>query len=165
MSDLANVIIDNLRFYLRRGDISLLAWVLMPEHFHLLLKMADGHSLSSVIGNLKRITSRQIVAILELQQHFELLEQLATEAAKQPTQDSRVWQYRFDSLVITSESTLKEKFEYIHNNPVQRGLVLSPVQWTNSSAADYDGRLDGPLPVDIYWECLGYGKLLSGKDS
>jgi len=83
----------------------------------------------------------------------------------EPTKDSKVWEYRFDSFVITNENTLHQKIDYIHNNPVKVGLVSEPTQWRYSSARNYAGFDKLLVPVDVEWRCLDYGMEPSGRDS
>jgi putative transposase len=45
---------------------------------------------------------------------------------------------------------MRQKIEYIHQNPVRRGLVDEPIQWAYSSAANYAG-LPGLLDVEKVW--------------
>jgi putative transposase len=45
----------------------------------------------------------------------------------------RVWQRRFYDMNIWSEKKRFEKLNYMHGNPVKRGLVSSPDQWPGSS--------------------------------
>ena len=46
-----------------------------------------------------------------------------------------------------NEAMMRQKIEYIHYNPVKRGLVDEQVQWIYSSAANYAGLL-GLLDVE-----------------
>jgi hypothetical protein len=51
---------------------------------------------------------------------------------------------------IISRRELDEKINYMHNNPVRRGLVVHPADWPWSSARWYerrDGMIMDPLPV------------------
>lgn len=45
---------------------------------------------------------------------------------------------------------MRQKIEYIHNNPVQRGYVDLPIHWRYSSARNYAG-MEGLLPVRMTW--------------
>ena len=45
---------------------------------------------------------------------------------------------------------MKDKIEYIHNNPVKRGYVDESQHWRYSSARDYEG-LRGLLDVELFW--------------
>jgi putative transposase len=163
--DLAVIFVDNLCFYQDRGDFTLLAWVLMPDHFHLVFRRSENKSVSQILGNLKRMTSRQITEQLEKSGASSLLSDLTNAALKESTKDSRVWQYRFDSLVITREETLRQKIDYIHFNPVRRGLVAEPEDWSYSSAVNYSGHDRGLVDADTAWKCLGYQEVPSGKGS
>lgn len=161
----ARVFIDCIRFCQRRKDFTLLAWVLMPEHFHLVLKRHQEKSVSTIIGNIKRFTSREIQRILGEMKLIETLKALEVAAKEEPSQDSAVWKPRFDSLVIVKEETLRQKIEYIHHNPVRRQLVAEPTAWRYSSARNYAGLAGCDLEVDTEWRCIGYGGMPSGRDS
>jgi len=49
---------------------------------------------------------------------------------------------------ISKEEKLFEKILYIHNNPVTRGLVLTPQEWKWSCARWYSGERDDMLAID-----------------
>jgi hypothetical protein len=49
----------------------------------------------------------------------------------------QVWQEGYHPEWSTSEDMLKEKMDYIHDNPVKRGLVRLPEHWVYSSARSY----------------------------
>jgi len=91
---------------------------------------------------------------------------LAVAASMEPGKGTALWKPRFDCFVIVSIDTLRQKVEYIHTNPVRKGLALSPDQWPYSSAALYAGKGDNDrLPVDVDWVCIGFDSLPSGKGS
>jgi putative transposase len=153
---ICDIFMENLSFYQQRGDFSLIAYVLMPEHFHLILKTNAEHSVSQCIGNFKRITSRQISSFLNSDCQFQLLSNLRIMAALEPASDSRIWKPRFDCFVVIKEATLGQKINYIHNNPVKRGLIENCEDWPYSSARNYARREDTIIPVDVEWKSLGY---------
>jgi len=45
---------------------------------------------------------------------------------------------------------MRQKLEYMHNNPIRRGYVDEPVHWRYSSARNYNG-LPGLLEVITDW--------------
>ena len=136
------VFCDTLRFYIDRGDFTLLAWVLMPNHFHLVLKRSEKHTISQIVGNIKRYTARVI------RDEFRREKQLP------PCLAQSLWQPRFDAFLITSLDTLRQKIAYIHNNPVRSQLAPVSDAWPFSSAGAYAGKGHCRLPVDIAWRCL-----------
>jgi hypothetical protein len=61
----------------------------------------------------------------------------------------RFWQRDggYDRNVVEPDTAFQET-EYIHNNPVRRGLSAKPEDWIWSSAADFAGVRAGPLRID-----------------
>jgi putative transposase len=164
-ADLSQIFLENLRFYQDRGDFRIIAFVLMPEHFHLIIKVNDKYTVSQIMANLKRITSRQVTAYLRAAGNQSTIALLRDATSYEPARDSKLWKPRFDSLVLTNEETLSQKIEYIHQNPVKRGLVRNAIDWPCSSARNYAGRSDILVQVDSEWRCLGYDGFPSGKGS
>jgi len=59
------------------------------------------------------------------------------------------WQARFYDFNVFSEKKKKEKLEYMHSNPVTRGLVEHPRDWPWSSWSNYAQRGKGLIAVDL----------------
>jgi putative transposase len=137
----------------------------MPNHFHIILKTNTEIFISTCVGNLKRLTSRLISRWLRENGETELLKLLSARAKEEPAKDCKIWKPRFDCFVITNEMTLRQKIEYIHNNPVKKEHAKDAIKWPHSSVHNYAGLVNCPLKVDIDWLCLGYDKLPSGKGS
>ena len=57
-------------------------------------------------------------------------------------------QRRFYDFNVWSHKKKTEKLQYMHCNPVKRGLVCDPKDWPWSSCSFYAGRNDGLLSVD-----------------
>lgn len=126
----------------RKHCFKLFAWVVMPEHVHLLLVPdRSGESVSRIMAGLKRpVASRVLRRWRDLDAH--VLVKLTDSSGRQ-----HFWQAGggYDRLIVTQEE-LMEKVNYIHENPVRRGLVLRCVDWLWSSARQYEGReVDGPV--------------------
>ncbi len=60
----------------------------------------------------------------------------------------QVWQEGFHPQIITSEEVLKQKVEYIHNNPVRNGVVEEAEHWIYSSAKNYLCK-EGCIEIDL----------------
>jgi putative transposase len=104
-------------------------YVLMPEHFHLLITEPETGDPSVVMKVLKQRFSRQVKKLRK-----------RTAAAQIELWDSTpeyVWQKRFYDFNVWSERKRIEKLRYMHRNPVKRGLVEQPEQWRWSSFRAY----------------------------
>jgi REP element-mobilizing transposase RayT len=60
----------------------------------------------------------------------------------------RFWQLRFHDFNVWSHKKRVEKLQYMHLNPVKRGLVAHPRDWPWSSFLFYSKRQPGLVPID-----------------
>jgi putative transposase len=97
--------------------ISLCAWVVLRNHYHLLLKSRVGDGVGKFIGRLNGRTSYE----------FNLIDN---------TKGRRVW-YNYWDTCIRSEADYWTRFNYIHNNPVKHGYIQHPADWEFSSYRYY----------------------------
>ncbi len=115
----------------------LIGWVLMPEHFHLLLKPEPAETTSRIMKRLKEETATQILKTLRNHQQYpwcrKMLDHLRLPTTVHDESHYRAWQRRFYPFNVFSEKKRLEKLTYMHNNPVKRGLVKVPGDWPWSS--------------------------------
>ncbi|HEV2498762.1 MAG TPA: transposase [Terriglobia bacterium] len=122
-------------------NFRLLGWVLMPEHFHLLLWPCEQANPSQIVQSLKERTAK--FALLHLRRNAahpwcaQMLKKLALPTTVHRPSTHRAWQRRFYDLNIWSEKKRQEKLSYMHGNPVKRGLVASSELWPWSSFRFY----------------------------
>jgi REP-associated tyrosine transposase len=115
----------------------LIGWVLMPEHFHLLLKPESAEATSRIVQRIKIRTAMQILKLLRENQDRAWCRKMLARLTLPPTvhdeSHHRLWQRRFYPYGIYSKKKQLEKLDYMHNNPVTRRLVRSPGEWPWSS--------------------------------
>ncbi|MEW5829443.1 MAG: transposase [Chloroflexota bacterium] len=93
--------------------VLLCAWVLLPDHYHILVKFLQSRDVSRFMQLLHGRTSR-------------LLNQL------DDTQGRKIW-YSYWDICIRNETDFWTRFNYIHYNPVKHGYVDDPEKWEFSS--------------------------------
>jgi REP-associated tyrosine transposase len=76
------------------------------------------------------------------------LAQLLFSFMKREKELPRFWQPRFYDFNVYSRKKKREKLEYMHANPVKRGLVQNPASWTWSSYLFYVKGEAGLVPID-----------------
>ncbi len=116
----------------------LIAYVLMPDHFHLITNPRDGR-IKEYTRNLKR---RAANAILTFNDRFRFPE---TNEGRQ------VWQESFKAVPLWSGWMIRQKVNYIHSNPVKAKLVRSARDYEWSSFRSYYSQGEEPLAVDHDW--------------
>jgi putative transposase len=134
----------------KKHDFLLWAYVFMPEHVHLLIcPRPNVYDVSKILESIKLSVARTAVPYVRKNAPTFLSSMLD----QQPNGRThyRFWQRGpgFDRN-ITSEQTAVAEIEYIHANPVRRGLCEKPTDWHWSSAADYAGLRSGPLAIDFH---------------
>ena len=93
--------------------LSLGAFVIMPDHYHVVIILSQGDSLSKIMKSLGSFTAREINRISGT--------------------SGQLWQRGYYERAIRKTENVKEVFDYIHNNPVRKGLVGHPEEWPHSS--------------------------------
>lgn len=139
----------------QRYQFVIVAYVVMPEHFHLPISESERANPSVVVQALKLGVARRILAARKRKQR---------KSPNQPclwqdTAPNRIWQARFYDFNVWSARKRVEKVRYIHRNPVRRGLVERPEQWRWSSFRAYACGEAGRVRVND-WTVL---KLKAGE--
>lgn len=124
-----------------RFRFELFAWVVMPEHVHLLMRPPESLTLDRVLSFIKTSVMRRV-----LSRWKELEAPILTRLAR-PDGTHRFWQKGggFDRNV-RDENACAKHVRYIHRNPVARGLVERPEDWKSSSIRWWMGQREGEVP-------------------
>lgn len=146
-----DILVNSLDYVLKEHSASLIAYVLMASHVHFVVEMPEGQHISDLMRDFKKYTSTKVRQQLQREERSELLQVLRRNASGKKNQVFKLWMDRFDDVVIHDEAMMAVKVDYIHNNPVEAGLVAAPEDWDYSSARDYLGIGHGPLPVATDW--------------
>jgi putative transposase len=104
-------------------------YVVMPEHFHLLITEPEVGDPSVVMKVIKQRFARRLN---QLRQRSASVQIALWDSTPDP-----VWQKRLYDFNVWTERKRIEKLRYMHRNPVKRGLVEQPDQWRWSSFRSY----------------------------
>jgi putative transposase len=129
--DLFLQVLENTR---RKYRFLVLGYVVMPEHFHLLISEPREGTPSVVVQALKIGFVRRLLSGRE-------------------HSGARIWQRRFYDFNVWTPKKRIEKLRYIHRNPVTRRLVPAPEEWGWSSFRSYAYGETGPVRIND-WEIL-----------
>jgi len=134
-----NVLIDNLKFYRRKEGLKIFYYVIMDNHIHMII--SHGENTGGIIRNYKSYTAKEMLNFLKKDERKWII-YLMEHYKKQYKTESRYqfWQEGSHPKLIQSLEMLRQKIEYIHFNPVKRGLVLEPEDWLYSSARNFSDK-------------------------
>ncbi len=141
-------VIDSLDDVRRNYDLLLNAYVIMPDHVHLLMTPRQlKYNMSSILAAIKRPVSRIAKEYLTEKNQLDWIERLTTHHGERIV--FRFWQPGggFDGNIFKTK-TIEQVIDYIHANPVRRGLCERPTDWHWSSARAYAGFEPTPISID-----------------
>lgn len=141
-------LIDAIESARKKHEFHIWAYVVMPEHVHLLIWPTTArYDVSKILASIKiPVTRRAVSHVRKTSPGF-----LSRMRDIQPNGEVhyRFWQrgggYDRNS---TEPTTIWSEIEYIHGNPLRRGLCKRAEDWYWSSAGVYAGVRDGPMSVD-----------------
>ena len=113
------------------------AYVLMPEHVHLLVNEPPRILLAQFLKAVKQMTARKLRGARE-----------------------KFWQDRYYDSNVYGEHARSEVIRYIHRNPVKRGLVAKPEDWPWSSFRHYATGDAGAVEIESQWTAARRGNQL-----
>jgi len=131
----ADMILKSLRFITENERVNIYAFVLMPDHLHLILKVLGSNTTEKVNQNFHKYTANQIIKVMREQDPLLLTKFLVNKKDRL----YQIWKRNTNFKNIYSANFLLQKAEYIHNNPIQPEwrLVEKPEDYPYSSAAYY----------------------------
>jgi putative transposase len=122
---------DRLKELTDQFKLQLAGWVILDNHYHILVRCEDGSSLTQFIKRLHGGTA------------FELNKM-------DGKQGRQVWHNYWDTC-ICSEADYWTRFNYIHHNPVKHGYVCKMDEWPFSSLRYYLDRRGREWVMDAFY--------------
>jgi putative transposase len=114
------------RDHLILKSVDVVAYCLMPNHYHFLVYLRD-ETLSDSMKSLSLAYTKAI--------------------NKRFDRCGVLFQGRFQSILVSDRNYMVQLARYIHQNPVKAGLVQKPEEWEFSSYLEYTGLRQGTLPT------------------
>ncbi|MCL2789889.1 MAG: transposase [Desulfobulbus sp.] len=143
--DAVQILLDSWSHQHTNAGLQLFGYVILENHLHF---VARAPRLDKCLSSFKSFTATRLIELLKKHQAERLLARL--RLAKQVHKHDRkyqFWQEGSHAEMVFSEHIMREKLEYIHQNPVQRGYVDFPEHWRYSSARNYLGQ-PGLIEID-----------------
>ena len=145
------IVVNSMNYCIANKGLEVYVWCLMPSHLHMIAatQSADRDELSKVMRDFKKFTSKEIVdRIVDIDESRKawLLRHFQTGP-----NSNQVWKEGMHPVELFTKRFTDQKMDYIHNNPVEAGIVYEPQQYVLSSACDYFENRKGLVDI-CYFE-------------
>ncbi|NBC03262.1 MAG: transposase [Bacteroidetes bacterium] len=139
------VIIDNLKYCQKNKELVLYAYCIMTNHIHLILSSRDETKLGNTIRDFRGFTSKTLLNAIENNPGESrkdwLLKSFKREGSKRKSNKTyQLWKRNYHPIELDNLTLIREKIEYIHQNPVKAGFVFQATDYVFSSASNYSGK-------------------------
>jgi len=122
-------IIDSVKWFINTLKIVFLGFVIMPDHFHWAFALKENYTLDNILCGYKSFTAKKIKELLY--------------------SETKIWQDGYYDHLLRDVKDFKVKLDYMHDNPIRKGMVNSPEEYLYSTANEkYTDMID--------WEYVGY---------
>ena len=106
--------------------VKIMAYVIMPNHFHIVIYSESGNSV------------------------MQFMQRSASFMSKRLSPGKSIWKERPRVLPVYSPRVIKAKIDYIHRNPMRKGLAVDQSEWVHSSFNQiYGDSNDIPFTCDV----------------
>ena len=148
------IIINSLKFCQKEKGLIIYACCLMTNHIHLIIS-SKNNNLSDLLRDFKKYTSKNILNEI-LNSDIESRKEWMIKIFKRngmnnyKNKEYQFWRQNNQPKELFSEKFTQEKLAYIHNNPVESGLVEKAEDYLLSSAKNYYLNEKGLIDIDYF---------------
>ncbi|MBC3759989.1 transposase [Hyunsoonleella sp. SJ7] len=136
-----DVLADSVNYCRAEKGMELYCYCFMPSHVHFIFRSANSQP-SDLLRDFKRYTAKKVIEAIAnnpQESRKEWMLWMFERAGKKNATTSKYqfWQQHNKPIELWSEKVIKQKIDYIHNNPVVSGFVTNAVDWKYSSARNF----------------------------
>jgi putative transposase len=146
-----DIVMDSLKYCMEFKGLVLYSWCLMSNHIHLVLSAKDNNT-SGILRDFKKHTCKKLIEAIKNHPQESRREWMLEIFLKAGTENSHNKVYQFwrqdnQPKELITEGFARQKLDYIHNNPVEAGIVEKAEDYLYSSAMDYMTNKKGILEI------------------
>jgi putative transposase len=145
--------IESLKYCQENKGMVLHAWVIMTNHVHLIIS-SNSNKIEYIVRDLKKYTSKQIIKAIQennRESRKDWMLNIFSYAGKNNNNNKefQFWKQDYHPIELNSAEKIKQRLDYLHENPVRSGLVWEPWHYKYGSAIDYYTNEHGLLKVEL----------------
>ena len=146
-------LVESLKFCVLHKGLIIYAWIIMPNHIHLIIS-SKGKKISEIVRDFKKYTSSQITEMIKehpLESRKTWMLNIFSFAGKRNNSNTnyQFWKHDYHPIELDTYDKFLQRLNYLHENPVRAGLVWEAWHYKYSSAIDYYTDKKGLIEVEI----------------
>lgn len=133
-----DILVESLGYCQQHKGLEIFAWCIMTNHVHLIIRSKEGFLLQNIMRDFKRHTSKKVVESIKENPQESRKEWLLEKF--EAKEGIHFWGTDNHPIELWNNNVIHQKMNYLHQNPVEEGLVFRAEQYVYSSAIDYAGE-------------------------
>lgn len=149
-----DILIESLKHCQKQRGLVIYSWCIMSNHVHLVVS-AKQNDTSEILRDFKKFTAKEVIKAISNHPGESRKEWMLELFKREGSANTRNGTYQFwrqdnQPKELFSSDFTRQKLEYIHNNPVEAGIVEKAEEYLYSSAKDYyAGKNVGLLEIEF----------------
>ena len=137
-----DIVVESLKYCIDNKGLQLHAWVIMSNHVHFIVSAKETYQLSDILRDFKKFTAVKIITAIKNNTRESRKEWMLAIFRTKGNENSRnstnqFWRQDNQPIELTTNKMIEQRLNYLHNNPVEAGIVSNPLDYLYSSAKDY----------------------------
>ena len=138
-----DILLESWEYCREKKGMQLYAWCIMTSHVHMIIG-SEQEKMEDIMRDMKKYTSFELKKALQNQygeSRKEWILPMMEKAGKlnAHSRDFQLWQEGNHPIQLPNPQIAHQKLDYVHNNPVEAGIVEKPEDYLYSSARNYYG--------------------------
>jgi len=151
-----NVLLESFTYCQENKGLLLYAWCIMSNHMHLIISSKEGFKQEDIVRDFKKHTSKRLLKLIEENNQESrknwsrwLSGWIFKKAGERNSNNKnyQFWRQDYHPIELSTNTIMEQRLDYLHNNPVEAGIVEEPEHYLYSSARDYAG-MKGLLNIE-----------------
>ena len=147
-----DIVIESLQFCRENKGLEIYGYCIMTNHAHLICRAKEEYVLSDILRDFKRHTAKHLLQSIseEPESRREWILAIFEDAGSknQKNKKYQVWRQDNHPIELYTNEVIDQKLNYIHNNPVEEGIVQNAEDYLYSSARNY-ACLEVVMEIDL----------------
>lgn len=138
-----DVLTESINFCRAEKGMEIYAYCFMPSHIHFIFRSANEKPME-LLRDFKKHTAKKVIEAIENNPQESRKEWLLWMMKRAGRKQGNItiyqfWQHNNKPIELWSTEVIKQKIDYIHNNPIESGYVTKAVDYKYSSASNFAG--------------------------